>query len=182
MNIRSTLTALLLVGLAGAATADDDNSGFSLSWSKHGKPGIAVADNPVYREECGSCHLAYPPGFLPPQSWERLMATLDDHFGENAELPEPERRQVLNYLLDNAAGRNEYRLSAKMIRGVRGTPLRISELPGFRREHDEIPARMVGGNPEVRSFSNCENCHTRAAQGSYREREVVIPGYGRYED
>ena len=24
---------------------------------------VAAVENPVYKEECGSCHMAYPPGF-----------------------------------------------------------------------------------------------------------------------
>ena len=45
---------------------------------------VAAVENPLYQEECGSCHMAYPPGLLPGRSWEKLMTGLADHFGENA--------------------------------------------------------------------------------------------------
>ena len=152
------------------------------AWGSNARPGVAPVDFSLYRNECGSCHMAYQPGLLPAYSWEHLMFGLDNHFGENAELEDPERKAILGYLLDHAAGRSNYRVSNKMLRGIRGVPQRISELPYFVHEHREIPPRLVSGNPKVRSFSNCNACHTRAGDGSYDEHQVNIPGYGRYED
>ena len=33
----------------------------------------AVVTPPAYQEECGSCHIAYPPRFLGPSAWHRVM-------------------------------------------------------------------------------------------------------------
>ena len=41
---------------------------------------------PAYVQECGSCHVPYPPGLLPNESWQRLMANLPQHFGTDASL------------------------------------------------------------------------------------------------
>ncbi len=54
--------------------------------------------------------------------------------------------------------------------------------PYFRREHDEIPPRLVRNNEEVGSFSNCQACHRNAETGIYNEHQVVIPGVGRWDD
>jgi hypothetical protein len=45
-------------------------------------------DVPVlYRNECGSCHVLYPPNLLSDTSgWKEIMDGLHNHFGENAEL------------------------------------------------------------------------------------------------
>ena len=40
-----------------------------------------VAD-PVVKEECGGCHLAFPPSMLPASSWRRMMGELENHFGD----------------------------------------------------------------------------------------------------
>ena len=32
---------------------------------------------PLYKEECGSCHIAYPAVLLPPGSWQKLMVGLE---------------------------------------------------------------------------------------------------------
>ncbi len=176
------LVAGSLLSSPVVVNADDDEGYFGRLWGRNSDDRVAAVTNPLYREECGSCHMAYPPGLLPPQSWEKTMASLDDHFGENAELPEKERVEILNYLLDNAAGRSDYRLGNKMIRKLRGTPLRITELPYFRHEHRELPRRMVQDNPKVRSFSQCDACHRDAEKGRFDEHSVNIPGFGRYDD
>ena len=54
--------------------------------------------NPVYIEECGACHLAYPPGLMPSKSWQKMMGGLSDHFGENAELDEETEQLIVRYL------------------------------------------------------------------------------------
>ena len=52
---------------------------------------LAPVDNPIYIEECGSCHIPYQPELLPSGSWEKITAVLDDHFGEELEInPESE--------------------------------------------------------------------------------------------
>jgi hypothetical protein len=145
---------------------------------------IAGVDSKLYAVECGSCHFAYQPGLLPAVSWQRIMAGLEDHFGENAELGAQERETISRYLTTHSADRQRRglpkRISASL--GPGQPPLRITETRFFRHEHDEIPSRMVTDNQKVRSFSNCNACHTRAKQGSFREHEIRIPGYGRWDD
>jgi len=183
LNICLLSMTMVATGLSGISLADDDDEGWYMRpWGINARPGVAPVNNRLYQNECGSCHMAYQPGLLPAHSWERLMTGLEDHFGENAELPRGERDAILGYLLNNAAGRSNYRVSNKLVRNLRGTPLRISELPYFVHEHREIPARLVRGNPKVGSFSNCDACHTGANRGSYNEHQVNIPGYGRYDD
>ena len=53
------------------------------AWSDSGRS-MPRAVPPAYTQECGSCHLAYPPGLLPALSWQRLMGGLDRHFGTDA--------------------------------------------------------------------------------------------------
>ncbi len=138
--------------------------------------GVRAASDPLYVAECGSCHLAYPPGLLPAQSWRALLGGLDDHFGDNAELDEIGRRQILAYLEENASRR-------KRDFGAGGDAvLRITATRHFRHEHDEIPARLVADNPGVGSFSRCDACHADADRGRFDEDTVRIPGHGRWDD
>lgn len=145
---------------------------------------VAAVTDPVYKEECGSCHMAYPPGFLPARSWSLVMSGLEDHFGDNAEL-DTETVQVINqYLLSNSADKSDYRRSKKFNRSIKSgnTPIRISEVRYFKHKHDEIPQRMVSGNPQVKSFSQCNACHKKAEQGDFNEHNVNIPGFGQWDD
>lgn len=141
--------------------------------------GVAAIDNPLYKEECGSCHMAYPAGLLPAVSWEKIMAGLDNHFGDNAELDDETNRQLKSYLQENASDRAYYRRSRQFndVDGLENARLRITESAYFRHEHDEIPARMVAENPQVNSFSHCNACHRQAEQGLFDEDDIRIPGF-----
>lgn len=175
-------TVLLLGGmlvLSNAVMADDD------SYSRRGKGAdVASVNDTRYAKECGSCHFAYQPGLLPARSWRKLMGNLADHFGDNAELPQEDAAAITDYLVKNAADRSNYRRSLKINASLSPgqTPARITEVPYIASKHDEIPARLITGNPKVRSLSQCTACHTRAEAGSFSERDISIPGYGRWED
>ncbi len=56
-----------------------------------------------YRKECSACHMAYPANFLPARSWKALLAHLDDHFDENAELEAGDVQVIGAYLNANAS-------------------------------------------------------------------------------
>ncbi|MGJ8586236.1 MAG: diheme cytochrome c [Marinosulfonomonas sp.] len=119
------------------------------------------------KAECSECHMAYPAGFLPQRSWTMIMATLDDHFGENATLDEASRAEIEAYLVQNAAdagGRSSgllYRVAPDE------TPLRISEMPWFRSEHDgEVSSRKL---KKAGSMANCAACHRGADRGIFED-------------
>ena len=184
--MKNSLVITTILFIAGMVTipvvfSDDDNK-----WSEYRQKSIGVANtvNPVYKEECGSCHMAYPAGLLPAASWQTMMLKLDDHFSDNAELDADTHKAITEYLLANSAEQSEYRRSRKIINtlGLNSVPLRITETPYFKHEHDEIPNKMVKENKQVNSFSHCNACHTKAEQGQFDEDNVNIPNYGRWDD
>lgn len=180
---RSVLILTLVLGTTGLAMADNDS--YSLDkWKATPKNTLNKVDHDKYLKECGACHFAYQPGLLPAISWERMMANLSDHFGDNAELPADEATTIRNYLLNNAAGRVNATLPKKIMQGsdAKQPVMRITETAYFIKEHHELTPKMVKDNPEVRSLSRCDACHTRASEASFSEREIKIPGYGRWED
>lgn len=122
---------------------------------------------PKYQQECSACHVAYPPGLLPAASWQRLMGGLERHFGSDASLDAASVREISNWLQANAgSGR----------RGREAPPEdRITRSAWFVREHSEELSPDVWRRAAVGSPANCAACHTRAAEGSYREREIRIP-------
>ncbi len=131
---------------------------------------ISVPSHSKWKEECGSCHLAYPPQFLSAESWQKLMNNLDNHFGDNAAIDPKDRRDILEFLRANAgrAGRNS------------SPTQRISDTPWFRRVHDEVPSQ-TWFDPAVKSRANCAACHVNAEQGNWSEHGVRLPGGLRWE-
>lgn len=129
------------------------------------------ADTPtVYREECGSCHIPYPPALLAASDWQRLIDNLDRHFGSNAAVDAAAGKKISDFLERNAG--NSRRL------GLGGEPPRISQTRWFNHEHGKIVPR-VWQDPRVKSPANCEACHQNAAKGNFSEHEVRIPGGGK---
>ncbi len=179
---KSLVLAIPLLTIATVSFGDDDEEGFFKFFKR--KPGIAPVTSQLYKEECGSCHFAYQPGWLPEQSWRDMMSRLDDHFGDNAELNAANHKLVLEYLVSNSADKSDYRRSKKMMRsiGPSAAPQRITETGYFKHEHDEIPSRLITDNDKVASLSHCNACHQDADQGSFSEGNIKIPGHGKWDD
>src|SRR4051812_4955423 len=85
---------------------------------------------PAYAQECGACHLAYPPGALPAVSWQHLLQNLPRHFGTDAGVDAATLAALSSWLAANA-----------------GTWKRVAEAPPqdritqsawFRRKHHEV--------------------------------------------
>ncbi len=175
MKLKSHLTTITLtIPLIAPFTAwgDDDEWEHRRSYPQ---PSPLLEQ---YREECGSCHMAYPPRFLGEASWQRIMHSLQDHFGENAELEPQEQQALLRFLSENSGPSRWYRFWKKSDE----VPIRITQTRAFRHEHDEIPRHLIRKNPKIESLSQCERCHTRATEGSFSEYQIRIPGFGRWED
>jgi hypothetical protein len=185
MNSKLKVVSLVSLMLLGnhAAMADDDDRVAKPMGDKSKTYLFKVTDE-KYLKECGACHFAYQPGLLPAASWEKIMGNLSSHFGENAELPQKDVIAIRNYLLDNAAGRIDARLSNSIMKSTdsKQPPVRITELTSFKRHHHELNDKMVKNNPDVKSLSRCDACHTRASEASFRENEIKVPGFGRWED
>ncbi|MBF0143005.1 MAG: hypothetical protein HQL59_06050 [Magnetococcales bacterium] len=137
---------------------------------------LPIPLDPVYQKECGSCHLAFPVRMLPRRSWEKMLGELGHHFGEDATLPEGELQQVRTYALANAGESSPSRLAQRLSASVppEATPLRLSEVPYFVREHRGAAKHVNPAGP-VKSLSDCQACHPRADAGSFAEDAVRIP-------
>ncbi|MES9964180.1 MAG: cytochrome C [Candidatus Sedimenticola sp. 20ELBAFRAG] len=196
MNRKTALIMVFVCGglflCAGMAMGDDDDHdsghegehGFFSGMFREEHENVPNPKSDLYSEECGSCHFPYQPGLLGEKAWLQVMANLESHFDENAELADDERIAILNYLQENAASRSDNVLPVRATGNRSGTnnSLRITQTRYFKYEHSEIPLSMVKENPGVNSFSNCDSCHQKADQGLYDDDYVRIPGYGRWDD
>jgi len=177
--IISSIFLTAFVAMVPVVFSDDDRREY-----RQRSAGVAAVTSATYKEECSSCHMAYAPGLLPARSWKKIMAGLDKHFGDNAELDTETFKQISEFLDSNSADNSQYRRSRKIMRSLNpnDVPVRISETPYIIREHDEIPDKLIKHNKKVNSLSNCSACHNKAEQGLFSEHDVRIPGYGRWDD
>ena len=126
---------------------------------------------PMTIKECGACHMVFPPQLLPARSWTALMGNLANHFDEIATLDASTLAAITGYLTANAADApvNAGKFD-RLLRGVldTGMPLRITEMPWFKRRHGEVSTAAFA-RPNVKSAANCVACHTGADKGVFRE-------------
>ncbi len=114
--------------------------------------------DPLVKKECGECHLAFQPKFLPAPSWRKIMQTLADHFGEDASLKPEIRDKVESYLIANADNRRV---------DVSNPPLKITQLFWFRDEHNDRDVKRMLRKRKLKSIVNCVPCHRNADRGYF---------------
>ena len=155
---------------------DDDHYEKGLDYSKHHrKRYLRPVSNPTYKEECGACHFAYQPELLPSGSWEKILAGVEDHFGEIIELDPESRKIIAEYLKANAAEHSSAKRAVKIMRSLRDrTPLRITEIPYIQEKHHEVSPNVLK-RESIGSLSNCSACHKTAEKGIYEDDYVSIP-------
>ena len=120
----------------------------------------------AYVQECGSCHIAYPPEFLSKPAWGRVMNSLSRHYGSDASLDEPQIKEILAFL-------NQYGGTYKRV-AQSSKQDRLTTTPWFERKHQDIkPA--VYQRASIKNTANCGACHTRAASGDFDDDNVRIP-------
>ena len=170
-------------GVFYAAFADHDDHKEKWRYQKrerrhsehNGKRNLAIVNNPTYTENCGACHFAYQPGLLPSGSWDNILNSLVDHFGEEIDLDPESNKIILEYLKTNAANYSSAKLSGKIMKSLRNqTPSRITQISYIQRKHHEIQPKVFK-RESIGSFSNCLACHTTAAKGIYEDDYVEIP-------
>lgn len=144
------LSAFILAGttVAGASHADGNKS----------------PPPPAYLQECGACHAPFAAKMLPAASWRAVLSSLDKHYGTDASLDAPTTKALTDWLLANP--------SKKIV--TRPPEDRVTKSTYFAQKHREVSA-TVWARPAIKSAVNCTACHTRAAAGSYSEREISIP-------
>lgn len=149
--MRHLLSAIILAGTLTAA---------------HAATTTPLSGEEQFKAECSACHMAFQAGFLPKRSWDEMTNTLDKHFGEDASLGPEATASIKEYLISNANdAQGKQRGFARRLAADQ-TPLRITELPGFKREHggfSEATLKKVG------TLSNCVACHAGAAKGVFED-------------
>jgi hypothetical protein len=153
-----TATKLALVALAATLGAEA---------AQYARRDVYRVTNATYEKECGSCHFAYQPGWLPERSWRAIMSSLASHFGENAELKVSQRQEVLNYLVANSAEKANSLRSHEIMEVIKPeeTPTSITKVLYVGGIHGGFLDPAFKGKPQVKTLANCATCHEKSERG-----------------
>ncbi len=106
----------------------------------------------LYREACGTCHVAVPPSVLPIQTWQELL-TSEEHYGKTIEPPPRGTVSVIwKYIRDYS----------RTLRENDSIPYRIDKSRFFRTLHPGVDF------PEPVRVNQCATCHVRAEFYNFR--------------
>ncbi|HEY1863895.1 MAG TPA: cytochrome b/b6 domain-containing protein [Roseiarcus sp.] len=141
------------------------------------RPSLGVPTDPldpIYAQECGSCHMAYPPSLAPSSAWIAIMDGLSEHFGEDASLEPALVSRIRAYLTANAAEKWDTRAAHELQRSKPQDPLRLTATPFWIRMHRGIP-ESVFKSRAVGARGACEKCHSDASTGRFDPQDIHIP-------
>jgi cytochrome b len=130
--------------------------------------------DPTYVEECGSCHMAYPPSLAPSPRWIAIMDGLADHFGEDASIEPGLASRIRAYLTMNAAEKWDTRAAHELQGSNPQDPLRLTATPFWTRMHGGIP-ESVFKSRAVGARGACEKCHSDASTGRFDPQDINVP-------
>jgi cytochrome b len=130
--------------------------------------------DPTYAEECGTCHMAYPPSLALSPRWIAIMDGLQDHFGEDASLEPGLMSRIRAYLTMNAAEKWDTRAAHELQSLNPQDPLRLTATPFWIRMHRGIP-ESVFRSRAVGAKGACEKCHSDASTGRFDPQDIHIP-------
>ncbi len=106
----------------------------------------------LYRETCGSCHLALPPAVMPTETWRQLLQD-SQHYGVRVKpLLNPGRLLVWDYIL----------FSSRPLLKDESTPYRLINSRYFKALHPGIKF------PPPLGVKQCLSCHPGATQFNFR--------------
>lgn len=147
---------------------------FSLSYLVFSKDTIFTANanvkqnyalmSPVFENECGSCHITFPPYLLPKKSWVLMMGDLENHFGDDASIDAADNLSILAFLTKNSAENSTHQASLGILRNFKDDTIAITKTSFWERKHRDIED-SVFTSAEVKSKANCKACHIDIQNG-----------------
>jgi cytochrome b len=169
VTARPLLAAVIVAALALVAAQ------LTVAGMKRPALGVPTAPlDPAYARECGACHAAPSPAIASSKTWKRVMAGLDDHYGDNASLDAETARELAAYLDANAAERWDTAVSRRVGAASVGEDLRITRTRAWTRLHEDI-APATFAKKQVGGAINCAACHRDAASGRFSAFAIDVP-------
>jgi cytochrome b len=132
-------------------------------------------EQPIFYEECKSCHTLYAPFLLPKKSWIKIMDNLSNHFGDDASLELEDINSIKEYLTKNSAENSTKESSYKILNSMKDIDtISITKTPYWKKRHKDID-KEIFNRKEVGKVSNCKACHIYFEKGLLNDKDIKIP-------
>ena len=93
------------------------------------------------------------------------MGDLQNHFGDDASLDEPEFTDISSFLNANASERYETQFKANLASENIGE-IAISKYKFYQNAHENLPQSLFK-SPQIKSKANCNACHEDGELGFF---------------
>ncbi|WP_298571349.1 cytochrome b/b6 domain-containing protein [uncultured Aliiroseovarius sp.] len=128
----------------------------------------------IYVDECAACHMAFHPSTRPAESWQLMMNRLNDHFGEDASLPDDTGDEIADWLGNHAAASTDSKPATLWADLQETTPVGLPDTKMWQRLHASIDEDTFK-HRTIYSRSNCIACHKDAETGWFSPFQISIP-------
>lgn len=119
------------------------------------------AQNSLFVKECASCHMLYAPFLLSSDKWQKMMNSLENHFGDDASIDEGDNAKIAEFLMANAADKSHTKWAVKF---RKNDEIAITKSPYWIKKHKKINEKVFAKN-EIKSKANCLACHEKIDLG-----------------
>lgn len=120
-----------------------------------------------YKQECGSCHIAYAPFLLPKSAWDSMMSDLENHFGDDASLEEETHARIAAFLEKYASDV----VDTKFTQQKESQQIAITKTPYWEIAHRKLNPKIFT-TEAIKSKANCQTCHKDAESGIFAKNAV----------
>lgn len=132
-----------------------------------------------FANECGSCHITYPPFLLPKNSWALMMKDLENHFGDDASIDEELNISILSFLEKNSSENSSHQAAVYILKSLKenNSTIAITKTPYWQKRHEKID-KDIFLSKDVKSKANCSACHQDIEFGLLENSLIKIPKKG----
>lgn len=126
-----------------------------------------------YANECSDCHFLYHPSLNSETNWTALMASLDDHYGEDASISSTSFDLINQFFNENNAIFFDTQAAVEI--GLTASDNdRMTNRPFWKDVHANLNDNLFNSAP-VYSSANCDACHLDADTGLFQDQNIQLP-------
>lgn len=156
----------MILGWGLAQAQENSTQRFSDAGGVDRVPETYQLGQQLYRQTCGSCHVALPPAVMPTETWRQLLLS-NEHYGQQIQLPGAiETRLIWNYVQTFSRPLLENEI----------VPYRLAQSRYLKALHPDVEL------PQPTRLGSCATCHPSVDQYNFRRLNAEVSSEVSSED